>query len=98
MPKAYWISCYRKVSDPDKLVAYAKITTVAITAGKGRFLARGIPQHVHESGVQERTVVVEFPSLADAVATHDGPAYGEALRALAGGAERDFRIIEGLET
>jgi uncharacterized protein (DUF1330 family) len=29
-------------------------------------------------------------------ATHDGPAYQEALAALAGGADREIRIVEGL--
>ena len=30
-----------------------------------------------------------------AIATHDSPGYQEALKALAGGAERDMRIVEG---
>jgi uncharacterized protein (DUF1330 family) len=29
-------------------------------------------------------------------AAHDSPAYHEALAALAGGADRDIRIVEGL--
>jgi uncharacterized protein (DUF1330 family) len=45
-----------------------------------------------------RTVVVEFPSVSQAVACHDGPAYQEALRVLGkGSADRDFRIVEGVE-
>ena len=35
-------------------------------------------------------------SLAAAHAAHDGPAYQEALRVLGDGAERDFRIAEGV--
>ena len=35
-------------------------------------------------------------TLAQARAAHDSPAYQEALAALAGGAERDIRIIEGV--
>jgi uncharacterized protein (DUF1330 family) len=45
--------------------------------------------------LKERTVVVEFESLAKAHAVHDGPAYQEALRALGDAVERDFRICEG---
>jgi uncharacterized protein (DUF1330 family) len=41
--------------------------------------------------------VIEFPSVAAAVATHDGPGYQAALKALAGGADREIRIVEGLE-
>ena len=38
MPKAYWISCYRKISHPEKLAAYAKLAGPAIEQGGGRFL------------------------------------------------------------
>jgi len=95
MPKAYWISCYRSVSNPTALAEYAKLAGPAIQAGGGRFLARGTPAKTYEAGLAERTVVIEFESVAQAVATHDSPAYQAALRALAGGAERDLRIIEG---
>jgi uncharacterized protein (DUF1330 family) len=48
--------------------------------------------------VRERTVVAEFPSVAHAIAAHDGPAYAEALRALGKNAvDRDLRIVEGVE-
>ena len=29
MPKAYWITFYREVKDPDKLAAYAKLASPA---------------------------------------------------------------------
>ncbi len=96
MPKAYWISSYRAVSNPDALAAYAKLAGPAIAAGGGKFLARGLPAQVYEAGLQQRTVLIEFDSVALAQATHDSPAYQEALAALAGGAERDLRIVEGV--
>jgi uncharacterized protein (DUF1330 family) len=96
MAKAYWVSLYREISDPDKLAAYAKLALPAIAAGGGRAIVRGVPAFAFEHGVKERTVVIEFPDLASAVATHDGAAYKEALDALEGGAIRDFRIIEGV--
>jgi len=95
MPKAYWISTYRAIHDPDKLAAYAKLAGPALQGAGGRFLARGIPAQVYESGLKERTVLVEFDSVAQAIAAHDGPAYQEALRALGDGVDRDLRIIEG---
>ena len=52
MPKAYWVSAYRAVKDPDKLAAYAKLAGPAITAGGGRFLARGEPTKVYEHGLK----------------------------------------------
>lgn len=96
MPKAYWISTYRSVNNPDKLAAYAKLAGPSITAGGGRFLARGEPAKVYEQGLMQRTVVIEFDSVAQAIATHDSPGYQEALAALGDGAEREIRIVEGV--
>ncbi len=96
MPKAYWISAYRAVKDPDKLAAYAKLAGPAITAGGGRFLARGEPANVYELGLKQRTVLVEFDSVAQAVATHDSADYQAALAALGDGVDREIRIVEGI--
>ena len=41
--------------------------------------------------------LIEFASVAQAIAAHDSPAYQQALRALADGADRDLRIVEGME-
>lgn len=94
MAKAYWIAFYREIRDPDKLAAYAKLALPAITAGGGVFLARGVAAEVFEAGIKERTVLIEFPSLDAARATHDSPAYQEALAALGDSAVRDLRFIE----
>jgi uncharacterized protein (DUF1330 family) len=96
MPKAYGVVVYRKIRDPEKLAAYAKLAGPAVQAAGGRFLVRGIPARTYEDGLKERTVVSEFESLEKAIAAYEGPAYKEALRALGDGAERDFRIIEGV--
>jgi uncharacterized protein (DUF1330 family) len=96
MPKAYWIAFYREISDPAKLAAYAKLAGPAIEKGGGRFLARGIPSHVYDEGQLERTVVIEFDSVAKAVAVHDSAAYQAALAALKGGVVRDLRIVEAV--
>lgn len=96
MPKAYWISTYRSVSDPAALAAYAALAGPALQAAGARFLARGMPTQVYEAGVNQRAVLIEFDSVAQATAAHDSPAYQEALAALGQGAERDIRIIEAL--
>ena len=96
MSKAYWISAYRSIRDEAALAAYAKLAGPALQAAGGRFLARGFPARVYESGLEQRTVIIEFDSLAQAIAAHDSPGYQEALRALGSGAERDMRIIEGV--
>ena len=96
MVKAYWITCYREISDPGKLAAYAKLAGPAIEAGGGRFLARGTAVKAYEVGRVERTVVIEFVSVQQAVAAHDSPGYQQALAALQGGAVRDVRIVAGV--
>ena len=96
MAKAYWVATYRSVSNPDALAAYAKLAGPALAAGGGRILARGMPAQRYEAGLLQRTVVIEFDSVEQARAAHDSPAYQEALAALADGAERDIRIVEGV--
>jgi uncharacterized protein (DUF1330 family) len=97
MAKAYWISAYRSISDSEKVAAYGKLAGPAIEAQGGRFLARGGRMEVREAGLAQRTVIVEFPSLEAAVAAYESPAYQEALAVFDGAAERDLRIVEGLE-
>ena len=96
MPKAYWIATYRAIHKPDNLAAYAKLAAPAIQAGGGRFLARGNPAKVYENGAAQRVVVIEFDSVEKAIAAHDSPGYQTALKALADGADREIRIIEGV--
>ena len=96
MPKAYWIACYREITDPAKLTAYAKLAGPAIDAAGGHFLARGNAAHAFEAGQLERTVVIEFESVEKAAACHESAAYQAALKALHGGAIRDLRIVPGV--
>lgn len=97
MTKAYLISSYRAVNDEEALAAYAKLAGPSLTAAGGKFLARGLPAVVKESGLQMRTVLIEFESLAAAVAAYDSPAYKEAMAELGSNAVvRDIRIIEAV--
>ena len=97
MPKAYWISAYRAIHDPDALAAYAKLAGPALQGAGGKFLARGSPAKVYENGIAQRTVILQFDSLAQAIAAHDSPGYQEALRVLGKAVDRDLRIIEGVD-
>jgi uncharacterized protein (DUF1330 family) len=94
MPKAYWVGCYRSIRNPDALAAYAKLAGPAIQAAGGRFLVRGTPAKTYESGLNQRTVIIEFESLDKAIAAHDSPGYQEALRVLGDAADRDIRLVE----
>ena len=97
MAKAYWISAYRSVRNQEAFAAYAKLAGPALEAAGGRFLARGLPAKVYEGGLEQRIVILEFASMAQAIAAHDSAPYQQAMRALANGAERDLRIVEGVD-
>jgi uncharacterized protein (DUF1330 family) len=95
--KAYWISCYRSIKNPEAVAAYAKLAGPALRAQGAKYLALGVANEAYEAGLKQRMVIVEFPSLAAAVAAHDSPAYQAALKVFNNAAERDFRIIEAVE-
>lgn len=96
MAKGYWIVFYRSVSNPAALAEYAKLAGPAIQAGGGRFLARGTAVKSFEAGRNERSVVIEFESVKQAIAAYETLAYQAALKVLDGAAERDVRFVEGV--
>ncbi len=97
MAKAYWVTTYRSISDPQKVEAYAKLAPAATGPFGCRYLARGTAGAAFEAGQKERIVISEFPSFDKAVAAYNSPGYQNALKALGDGAVRDIRIVEGVE-
>lgn len=97
MAKAYWVAAYRSISDPEALAGYARLAGPAITAAGGRFLARGTAARAYEAGLLQRLVIIEFDSVEKAVAAHESEGYQAALRVLGKTADRDLRIVEGVE-
>ena len=97
MPKAYWIAAYRSIHDSEALAAYAKVAGPVLENAGGRVLARGNPAQIYDGGLRQRTVLIEFDSVAQAIAAHDSPEYQHALRILGKAVDRDLRIIEGIE-
>jgi uncharacterized protein (DUF1330 family) len=96
MPKAYWIANYRSISNPAAVSAYGELAGPALKAAGGRTLARGTPAKTYEHGLNQRIVVIEFDSVAAAIAAYESDAYKAALRVLGNAADRDIRIVEGL--
>jgi uncharacterized protein (DUF1330 family) len=97
MPKGYWVTTYRSIKDPAKVQAYAALAGPTMTKFGARYLCRGPAAVAHEAGVKERVVVAEFPTLADAIACHDGAEYQKALAVLGDAAVRDMRLVEGVD-
>jgi uncharacterized protein (DUF1330 family) len=95
MKKGYWIVAYRSVSDEATLREYAKLADPVVAAHGGRLLISTSDVKTAEAGLEQRTTVIEFDSLQQAIATHDSDEYQRAAKVLGSAAERDFRIVEG---
>ena len=96
MPKGYMISAHRSERDPDKGAAYSELAKDAMIAAGGRFLAKGGKVVAKENGIVQRNILIEFDSFDAALAAYESEGYQKALDALAGGADRDIRIFEGI--
>ncbi len=95
---AYWIA-RAHVNIPEEYNKYATQVPPILARFGGRILARGGPFQIME-GTQEfsRFVIVEFPSLADAVACHESADYQRAAAFRAGSVGIvDLVIVEGQE-
>jgi uncharacterized protein (DUF1330 family) len=97
MKKGYWVVAYRSISDGSAVKAYAALAIPAIESFGGRLLTGPMSEvEPHEAGMRQLTIVVEFESHDRAVVAYKSEGYKKALRALGSGAERDFRIVEGV--
>jgi len=97
MPKAYWISSYDAIHDPDKLKAYAEAASPVLAEHGDRVLARGGASATFEGNEKLRVVVIEFPSMEAAEACYASPGYKAAHALLGDGAERDLFAVEGVD-
>jgi uncharacterized protein (DUF1330 family) len=96
MSKGYWLAVYKAIHDADQLTAYAAKASVAIAAGGGTFLSRGMPVAMLEGDEATRTVLIEFPSAQAAIDAYNSEAYTDALATLGDAAEREIRVIDAL--
>lgn len=94
---AYWINTFTAIHDETKLARYIELAGPAMRAAGGVFLARGNPVHVLEGSAGLRTTVIRFDSADAAVAAYHSPGYQEALAALGDGADRDIRVLDGVQ-
>ena len=96
MPKGYWLSVYEKIENMETLKKYAVKATAAIGKYSGKFIVRGGKNITLEGNQSPRTVIVEFPTFADAEKCYNSDEYKEALNILRGAAKRNLQIIEGV--
>ncbi len=78
MPVAYWLArC--KIDDPVEYKKYTDLVPGIIAKYGGKVLARGGKHQIMEGTDRfHRFVVIEFPSLEQAVKCHQSPEYQQA--------------------
>lgn len=96
VPKGYWIAGIT-VNDPEAYKAYQAFVRPFVAANNGRFLVRGGQQTIVEGEVPPRSIVIEFPSFADATRIYRSAEYQEGMKLRLGGvATANIAIVEGL--
>lgn len=95
---AYWVARSR-ITDPVEYKKYTDRVPGIIARWGGKVLARGGRFKILEGPEKfHRFVVIEFPTLEQAVACHDSPEYQEAAAFRKQGAgEVELVIVEGGE-
>jgi uncharacterized protein (DUF1330 family) len=96
MAKGYWIG-NGIVHDAEGYKAYQAANAEPLAKYGGRFLVRAGQQNVVEGGMFPRTVVIEFPSYADAVACYESPEYQAAKAIRSDISQMQLVIVEGYD-
>lgn len=94
MAKGYWVA-HGLVHDAAAYEAYRQANALAFAKYGARFLVRGGAQHMVEGQAKPRCVVIEFDSLATAIACYESPEYQAAKALRLPVSEVDLAIVEG---
>ncbi len=93
---AYWVA-RAKINDPEQYKKYTDRVPAILQKFGAKILARGGEFKILE-GTEKfaRFVVIEFPSMEQAIACHDSPEYEEASAfRKGGGGEVELVIVDG---
>jgi len=85
------------VEDPQIYEDYKRLNAAPFAEYGARFLVRGGQQTVREGAARGRTVVIEFPSYAAALACFDSPGYQQAKAVRDPISMADMVIVEGYD-
>ena len=94
--KAYWIAIYSDLNNLESLKVYAEKATPAIKKFNGKILVRGGKTETLEGTPSPRTVLIEFPSIEDALNCYNSPEYQDAKKFAKEEFNRHIQIIEGI--
>ena len=96
MPKGYWIA-NNTVHDAEAYEKYKAANAAPFAKYGARFLVRAGAQESPEGPAHPRSVVLEFPSYADALACYNDPDYQAAKAMRASVADGTLIIVEGYD-
>ena len=96
MAKGYWV-VNLEVSDPETYKSYQAFVGPFLVEWGGTFVVRGGARVVKEGSARPRTVVVEFPSFAQAQAAYESEAYQTGMQQRLEASVADFVIAEGVD-
>ena len=94
--KAYWIAIYKDLKNPENIKRYAEKATPAIKKHNGIILARGGKVQTIEGNPSPRTVLIEFPTMNDALKCYNSSEYQDAMKIGNGEFNRHIQIVEGI--
>ncbi len=94
MPKGYWVA-NMEVRQAEVYDRYRAANAEPFAEYGAKFLVRGGPQTITEGRANSRTVVIEFPSYADALACYQSAGYQAAKDIRLDAADGTLIIVEG---
>jgi uncharacterized protein (DUF1330 family) len=97
MAKTYWIARVDLHGDPETYKKYVETAKPAFERHKAKFLARGGKTEVLEGKARARNVIIEFPSMEEALACYHSPEYTAARAIRQALSEGEFILVEGVE-
>ena len=93
---AYWVA-HVNVTDPEIYKNYSDRAPAALGKYGAKFLARGGETHSLEGDNRARNVVIEFPSVQDALDCYNSAEYQAAVKIRQNVADSELIIVEGVE-
>ena len=94
MQKGYWVA-HVLVKDQEVFEDYKKAAAKPFARYGAKFLVRAGQYDLREGELHPRTVVIEFPTFADALACSDDPEHQAAKAIRDPIADGDLVIVEG---
>ena len=93
--KGYIVAVYEKINDNKILKEYAEKAGIAVKKYSGKILVRGGKSESIEGLHSPRTVIIEFPSVEDALKCYHSDEYQSAKKLVKGKFNRHCQIVEG---